>query len=51
VDAYSSGYSPSLDIDNGGTDDIKILGYEYQIGGLTTVKFKRLLDTSNMRLS
>ena len=37
-----------MDIDNGGTDDIKLLGYLYDVDGVTTVKFKRLLDTSKV---
>jgi hypothetical protein len=48
IDAFSKDYAPPTnDLSNGGTNDIVIVGQEYDNNGFTTVKFRRLLDTSN----
>jgi len=46
TDSFSKDYAPpSNDLNFGGTNDIVLLGQEYDVGGLTTVKFRRSLDT------
>jgi len=47
MDAYDDEYTfPKDDIGNGGKNDLQILGREISNEGVTTIKFKRLLNTS-----
>jgi hypothetical protein len=39
-DAFSNSYEPSYDTDNGGTEDIELLGYTRN--GVTDVQFRRV---------
>lgn len=49
TDSFSKDYAPpSNDLNFGGTNDIVLLGQEYDVGGLTTVKFRRSLDTGDV---
>jgi hypothetical protein len=47
IDASSKAYNvPQSDVVNGGTNDIVIVGQDYDNNGFTTVKFYRAIDTS-----
>lgn len=49
LDCFGKDYNgPALDVQNGGTNDVHIVGYEYNHNGKTVVKFKRLLNTGDV---